>query len=638
MEIQPVVVGTAGHIDHGKSSLVRALTGIDPDRLKEEKERGLTIDLGFANFALPDGRRVGIVDVPGHERFIRNMAAGASGIDLVVLVVAADDGVMPQTREHLQILELLGVHRGFVALTKVDAVDTDLVELAAEDVAELVRGTFLEGAPVHRVSSITGEGIEELRATLSSLAAEAPTRDDRGVFRMPVQRVFSKAGFGTVVTGIPVSGSAQVGDVLEILPAGAKGKVRSIQAYGGEAPRARAGHSSAINLAGLELAAVRRGDVVATPGAFRSARMIGARLSVLADAPRPVTNRMPVRLHAGTSDPSAEVVLLDAEELAPGATGLVQLRLDEPIVVAPGDRFVLRLLSPVETLGGGVVIEESRHRLKRFKGFVLEELSEQEQSLSSPRDFLEAVLHRAGDAPVPLDELSTAAHLPREEAAALLAALAGENRAFEVGKGAKGGGWMHAERLDEALARLTGAVDAWFEEQPHRAVVEALELRRRLGWDGDHLAVLLRVAVEREALELQPGGRVRPAGRGPVADDPTRALAEEVHAALHAAAFRPPSLDELVVSLGRDVPRALELLADESRALRLGSDLVLSAERVAEARAAVEENCERNGALAIPELRDRLGTTRKFLIPLLEHFDAIGLTARQGSHRVLRRR
>ncbi len=266
MEIQPIVIGTAGHIDHGKSTLVQALTGTDPDRWREEKERGMTIDLGFANMTLADGRRVGIVDVPGHERFIRNMVAGASGIDLVVLVVAADDGVMPQTREHLAIMGLLGVELGFVALTKIDLVDADMVDLAEEDVRETLAGTFLEDAPILRVSAITGEGLEELRTRVLEMAAEVPPRSEEGVFRMPIQRVFSARGFGTVVTGIPVTGRVATGDTLEVLPGGYKGKVRGIQAYHEKTDTARAGHSTALNLADVDHRRVRRGDVVVTPG------------------------------------------------------------------------------------------------------------------------------------------------------------------------------------------------------------------------------------------------------------------------------------------------------------------------------------------------------------------------------------
>ncbi len=637
MEIQPIVIGTAGHIDHGKSTLVRALTGVNPDRLKEEQDRGLTIDLGFAPLTLPDGRKVGIVDVPGHERFIRNMVAGASGIDLVVLVVAADDGVMPQTREHLQIMELLGVRRGFVALTKVDLVDDELVELAEADVHEAVASTFLADAPVMRVSGTTGEGMDALRDVLFTMAAETEPRSAEGVFRMPVQRVFSKAGLGTVVTGIPVSGEVKVGDSLQVLPSGAKGKVRGLQAYKEKTDRGRAGHSTAINLADVDRGQVKRGDVVATPNFFAPQRMIAARLTTLADLGRPVTNRMPIRLHTGTADPPGEVVLLDRDEIEPGGSGLVQLRLDEPVVCAPGDRFVLRMLSPVFTLGGGQVLEESRYRLKRFKGFVLEELSRQEESLDSPVALLESILARGGEGLHTVDELAVAMKRSRQATAELLDELAGAGRAVAPREGR----WIHPDRLESALARVRAALDDFFRDEPHRLLVDVIEVRRRSGIDEAMLKVLLEVEEQRGGLELLPGGRLKPAGREGELDPELKTLGAEIEKRLVAARFQPPSTEELAAVCGADEPatrRALEHLVDRGVADHVGGGLHLSAACVEEAREAVVQNCERNGQLMIPELRDELGTSRKYLIPLLEALDARGVTLRQGGHRVLKRR
>ncbi len=635
MEIQPVVVGTAGHIDHGKSTLVRALTGIDPDRLKEEKERGLTIDLGFANFALPDGRRVGIVDVPGHERFIRNMVAGASGIDLVVLVVAADDGVMPQTREHLQIMELLGVRRGLTALTKVDMVDAELVDLAEEDVRELLADTFLGEAPILRVSAITGQGMDALVAELHRLASEAPARSAEGVFRMPIQRVFTKRGFGTVLTGIPVSGEVSVGDVVEVQPGGARGKVRGIQAYGGKTDRARAGHSSALNVSDVDHHDVERGRVVAAPGFFRPVRMIGARLTALRTLDRPVTNRMRIRLHTGTADPAGEVIVLDREEIGPGESGLVQLRLDDPLVAAPGDAFVLRHLTPAFTLGGGVILEESRHRLKRFKRFVLDELSEQEASLESPAELLEATLRRYGAKPQSADELAVEIKRSRAETERLVEELAAAGKAAKLGRGGKASGWMHARTLDERVDDVVSTVEAWFAEHPHRQVADARDLRSAIGWEQAFFNAVLDEAAARERLAVEPGGRVRAAGREVELDPETAAACARVVAALEAGGFQPPTPAELG---GRDVGRVLEVLVDQGRAHRVAPDLFLADGPIRAAREAIVANCEQNGHLVIPELRDRLGTTRKFLIPLLEHFDAQGLTIRQGANRVLKRR
>ena len=637
MEIRPIVVGTAGHIDHGKSSLVRALTGIDPDRLKEERERGLTIDLGFARFELPDGRVLGIVDVPGHERFIRNMVAGATGTDLVLLVVAADDGVMPQTREHLDIMSLLGLRRGLIALNKVDLVDEDLVELAEEDVRSAVRGTFLEAAPIVRVSASTGAGLEELRGALATLAEQTEPRSPEGVFRMPVQRVFSKRGFGTVVTGIPVSGTVRVGDALEVLPAGQRGKVRGIHAYTEATDIGRAGHSTALNLTDVDRDRVRRGDVVATPGFFQPVRMVAVRLRVLPSLSRPVTNRMPVRLHTGTADPLGEAVLLDREELAPGEEGLLQIRLDEPVVCAPGDRFVLRLASPATTLGGGVILEESRYRLKRFKGFVIEELRHQETSLDSPAALLESTLARLGRELAPVESLARAIKRSRADTEALLEELRAEGRVAALGGP---GRWIHVDRLEQASRRVRAALDEWFRGHGLRAVMEVLELRRVTGFEAGFLAALLAWEQEQGRLVVEAGGRVRPADREVALDPRTAERLSRVLEALERRAFQGPTAEELAAELELEPARVRELLAlavDEGRARDIGKGMFLSARHERLAEEAIAENCRRNGQLEIPELRDALGSTRKYLIPLLEYFDAKGVTLRQGPTRVLKR-
>jgi selenocysteine-specific elongation factor len=637
MEIQPIVIGTAGHIDHGKSTLVKLLTGIDPDRLKEEQERGMTIDLGFAPLELPDGRLVGMVDVPGHERFVRNMVAGATGIDLVLLVVAADDGVMPQTREHLMIMELLGVRRGLIALTKIDKVERDLVDLAEEDVRGAIAGTFLEDAEIVRVSARTGAGLDELRSVLFRLAQETAPRPADGIFRMPIQRVFSKRGFGTVVTGIPVSGQASVGETLEILPAGVRGKVRGLNAYRRETERIRAGHSSAINFADVEHQAVRRGHVVAVPGYFSPLRMVAARVTALPQLARPLTNRTPVRVHTGTADPHGELVLLDRDEIPPGETGLAQLRLEEPIVCAPGDRFVLRLLSPVETLGGGTILEESRHRLKRFKSFVLEDLTRAEASLGSPALLLESLLARHDDDLATTAELAQALKRDERETRELPGELAAQGRVHQP----RPDRWIHADRLERSLAELARAIEQWFGEEPHRSVVDVLELRRRTDLEPATLAVLVDEAAKRGQLEALPGGKLRPRGRALAIDERLAQLAERILQRFESARFQPPSLAELESELGlpaAEVRRALELLVDAGGLERVGGELYFARRALDEARAALTDNCQRHGHLEIPELRDRLATTRKFLIPLLEHFDTLGVTLRQGGHRVLRKR
>jgi len=637
MEIQPIVIGTAGHIDHGKSTLVRALTGIDPDRLKEEKERGLTIDLGFAPLELADGRTVGIVDVPGHERFIKNMVAGASGIDLVVLVVAADDGVMPQTREHLAIMGLLGVQRGLVALTKIDLVEAELVEMAAEDVREAVAGTFLAQAPLFPVSTITGEGLEELRSALVAMAAESRPRSAAGVFRMPIQRVFSSKGFGTVVTGIPVSGTVALGDVLEILPGGHKGKVRGLQAYKQTTERCCAGHSTAINLSDVPHRAVQRGCVAATPGFFRAARMVGAKLSLLPALDRPLSNRTAVRLHTGTIEVLGEVVLLDAAEIAPGGTGLIQFRLEEPVACTAGDRFVVRLASPLITLGGGTILEQSRYRLKRFKGFVIDELSRQEESLGSPVDLLEVALLRAGEGLHALSELSVAIKRPRAETREMLSALAERGSVMSPDGGQK---WVHLEVLERSLQRLREVVQAWFGANRLRGVMDVRDLRVESGFEAGYLSALLDEEAARGGLALESGGKLRLPGREVELDEQGIALRDRILERMERAACQPPSQEELAAETGAPAGKIaglLEMLSDAGRLEHLGKGLYMAAGAVERARAAVVANCGRHGELEIPELRDALQTSRKYLIPLLEHLDSQGLTLRQGGRRVLRR-
>ncbi|MBL8860930.1 MAG: selenocysteine-specific translation elongation factor [Planctomycetes bacterium] len=640
MSIQPIVVGTAGHIDHGKSTLVKALTGIDPDRLKEEVERGMTIDLGFARLRLPDGRTVGVVDVPGHERFVKNMVAGATGIDVVILVVAADDGVMPQTREHLAIMTLLGLSRGLVALTKIDAVEPALAELAREDVRAAVAGTFLEGAPILPVSSVTGAGLEEFKAALYRLAAETKPRSSEGVFRMPIQRVFSSHGHGTVITGIPVSGSLRPGEVLEILPPGISTKVRALQAYGAPVDAVRAGHSSALNVADVDQHAVARGMVAATPGYFRAATLLGAAVRALADLERPIEDRTQVRFHAGTAEVMGELVILDRDVLEPGGEALAQLRLEEPVVVAPGDRFVLRLASPAYVLGGGVVLEESRHRLKRFKKFVIEELARASRSLASPRDLLETILVRSRPGLAGPADLATEIKRPVPETERLLHDLASQGKVVRLGAPPR---WIHAERLEAALAKVRGAIAAWFEgEHAHREVVDVRELRRATGFAPDFLDALLGELERAREVRVEPGGLVRRAGGHAPLDPELEALIARLRTELASARFQPPSPTELAGRLGvptKDVQRAIDAAKDrgEVHVIQAG-EIVLDAQAYAAAKAAVVRNCEQHRSLDIPALRDELQTTRKFLIPLLEHFDVVGLTIRQGANRVLRRR
>jgi selenocysteine-specific elongation factor len=385
--IVPGVVCTAGHVDHGKSALVRRLTGTDPDRLKEEKERGMTTDLGFASFLLPDGRRLGLIDVPGHERFVRHMVAGATGIRGALLVVAADSGVMPQTREHLRILELLGVREGCVALTKADLADADMLELARDDVRDLVEGTFLEGAPVVAVSALTGTGVAELEGALQDLASRfAPRHEETRVFRLPVQRSFAIEGHGTVVTGVPFGGELGCGDGVEVLDSNRRARVRRITAYGEELPRVRGPHSAALNLAGIDWHEVSRGDTVSIPGCFSPSVFVEARFRLLPECV-PLADREEIELYHGTRREPATLVLLDRYGVEPGTEAFVQLRLEKPGFLVPGDRYLVRRPSPSETLGGGTILACSGRKRRRKEG-QCPDLAAREAALADPAAFL----------------------------------------------------------------------------------------------------------------------------------------------------------------------------------------------------------------------------------------------------------
>ena len=628
--IRTVIVGTAGHIDHGKSAVVRRLTGIDPDRLAEERERGMTIDLGFAPYRHGSGATVGMIDVPGHERFIKNMVAGATSIDLALLVVAADDGVMPQTREHLAILGLLGVQRGLVALTKIDLVDDDLVELAHEELREFLAGSFLEDAPIVPVSSVTGTGFDVLRATLDEQIGLAQPRQPVGPFRLPVQRVFSAKGHGLVVTGVPVSGAVRAGEHLEIVRTGERVRVRSVQAYGEEREQAAAGHSAALNLAGATVDDVRRGDVVAEPGSFRATRFVALSYRHVVPA-TPLRPRHPIRLHAGTAEVLGRAVILDSDAAVEHGSARVQLRLDEAVCCAVGDRVLLRDAASMQVLGGGLVLALHDGRLKRLKQRVLGELGARERALGDPTRLAEAVLEASGPRGVEADDLALECGLAAAEL------LAGLQPLLDAGKVVRRGSLLTSasalERVaDEIVTRLKQAHRArplldWLDQA---GVVSGLAF-------GD---VVTRAAIAHDPrLETTTGGKIRRRGHrgrlGPELEQARKRLADQ----LRAAGACPPLVDTDLAGLSQaDTEALVELMREEGELIRVGQH-AFHRDVFDRMRQTLVAHAEaREGAIEIPVLRDELGTTRKYLIPLLEAFDAEGLTVRHGDRRLLRRR
>jgi selenocysteine-specific elongation factor len=629
-----LVLGTAGHIDHGKSTLVKALTGTDPDRLPEEKERGVTIELGFAQLTLPSGRTMGVVDVPGHERFVRHMVAGATGIDVVLLVVAADDGVMPQTREHLAIIDLLGVPRGVVAITKADLAEPDWLELVAEDVRELLKGTSIAGAPIVPVSARTGEGLPELLAALDAVAAEAEARQSNLPLRLPVDRVFTIAGAGTVVTGTLWSGTAKRDDPVELYPSGKRGRIRSVQMHGRPVEKASAGNRVALNIAGLEKHEIARGDIVAEPGTLTVTDRFDARVTYLASEEKPFESGTRVHVHHGTREVLGRVLLMDGETLAPGGSMFAQVRLEEPLAPRYGDRFIIRSYSPMFTIGGGVVLDVLPPRRTTLR--------------PHERELLEALL--AGDLSGAALGLLASRALPMTSAE--VAAAIGVPRA------------QVADELNRAsLERLKVGGETYFVTPEARAaLVEGIERELLAFHDANPNATgiglqALRDRVDRRLepkvfdalLELASAeGRVAVVGgeaRHPRAA--STALATEAEAASRLGALlaeqglAPGSTAELAAAAGVDAGIARKVLgkmAAAGQVVRLGPDLHFDATAVEGARAKIVAYLKEHGTMLAKDARDITGSSRKYVVPLLEYFDAQGVTKRDGDIRTLGKR
>ncbi len=635
--ILPVTVGTAGHIDHGKTSLVRALAGgraDDVDRLSEERERGLTIDVGYAELTLDDGLEVGVVDVPGHEKFVRNMVAGATGIDVVLLVVAADDGVMPQTREHLQIMSLLGLASGCVALTKSDVVDPEMLDLVRADVQDLVCGTFLESAQILPVSSVSGSGLAELRAELSRLVRSAPPRDAEGLFRMPVLRVFTAPGFGTVVTGIPVSGRIAVGDRIEVQPGRRAGRVRGLQVYHRPAELASAGHRTAINLADVDHRRVRRGDVVCAPDAFDPTSLLDVKLQLLSGLRRPLRHSQEVRVHVGTLEAAGQVLIVGAKQIAPGTTGWAQFKLDRPVVAAPGDRFIIRVPAQLETLGGGVVLGSGEHR--RGKGpSRAAEFEERERGLADPRVAVENHARRAWLRGTDRARIGRDVKSRAEETDAHLAALVAAGKVVSLGRDLL----AHADAVAAAQTSVLESIRRAHERSPLAAGASKAPIADEVGADPGFVDGVLERLRASGKIEMQGGGRVRLAGYMPRLTEAQTARRAAILAILARDPWQSPRSSELAHEIGaleRELEDLLTLLDDEGRIVRLRDGVILTTEVVADAKTKIGAHIVAKGSLTPSDLKELVGASRKFGIPLLEHLDAVGFTRRQGDVRLLR--
>ncbi|MDQ7819555.1 MAG: selenocysteine-specific translation elongation factor [Armatimonadota bacterium] len=624
------VAGTAGHIDHGKSALVRALTGTDPDRLEEEKRRGMTIDLGFAHLDLPSGRRVGIVDVPGHERLIRTMVAGATGIDVVLLVVAADEGVMPQTREHLDILRFLPVRRGVVVLTKVDLVsDPAWLQLVADDVRALVRGTFLEGAPVVSVSSRTGQGIADLIRTLDVLLDEVPERPADAPARLPIDRAFVMPGFGTVVTGTLWSGRIVPGDVLELLPAGLPVRVRGVQSHGVPVPAGVAGSRVAVNLSGVEADQVERGHVLASVGVFRPTTLVDARVRLL-PAASPLPHMARIRMYVGADEAIGRLRLLDRPHLEPGQEAVAQIQLESPVVVADGDPFVLRRYSPLATLGGGEIL--GAHPPRRRRGAA--SVAAIEQAASAGLDGkVEAAVAASGPAGTTPEDLARALTASRSQVEEATASLQAAGSLLMIR-----GRLFHREAVRSTSDRILQALEAFHRAHPWRAGMPKDELKTVAFPSGDdrlYAHVLADLATSEQVQEI--GGLVRRAEFRPAVSAEEAAVRGRIEAALLRERFAPPGRDELAreVGGGSVFERMLQALRDEGVVVEVAPGMHFHRQALEEIRAIVADEVSKSGSVTVASLRDRLQTSRKYALAVLEYFDTIRVTRRLGDARVL---
>lgn len=629
-----LVLGTAGHIDHGKSALVQALTGTDPDRLPEEKARGVTIELGFAKLELPSGRTMGVVDVPGHERFVRQMVAGATGIDVVLLVVAADDGVMPQTREHLAIIDLLGISRGVVALTKSDLADEDWIELVRADVEHLLAGTSIENAPIVPVSARSGAGLPELLGELDRVAQETESRQAKQSMRLPVDRVFTIGGAGTVVTGTLWSGSVSPDDTVEIYPGGARARVRGVQVHSESVDKAHAGQRVAVNLSGVERSEIERGDIVAEPGTLIVTDRFDVRFTYLGipGDDRPFESGARVHVNHGTREVLGRVLLMEAETLAPGGSAFAQLRLEAPLVPRYGDRFIVRSYSPMYTIGGGIILDTSPPRRTRIT--------------PEERGLLEALL--AGDVPVAVNTLVANRAVPMSSTEVAAALGVSRAEAADVLNTAsldrvKAGNTTYFATPD-ALDALTAAIEhellAFHEANPAESSIPTAALRdkvdRRL--DPKLFDALLGVAAER-GVAVVASGRAHHPHAAAAAKDAEAATADTLRSLLAEAGLQPPSIAEMIEASGAEpgvVRRVLGALVTGGEVVRIG-ELHFSAAAYEGARERVRGLLEGapEGATAA-QIREALGVSRKYAIPLLEQFDAQGLTRREGDLRVLR--
>ena len=630
--MKKIIIGTAGHIDHGKTTLVKALTGCDTDRLKEEKQRGISIELGFAPFTLPGGQIAAIVDMPGHERFIRHMLAGAFGIDLVLLTIAADEGIMPQTREHLDIIELLGVDKGIIVVTKKDLVDEEWLMLVEDEIEVYLKKSILAAAPIISVSAVTGEGIEELKAQIELLSAVVQEKTSSGYARLPIDRVFTVSGFGTVVTGTLWSGQISVGETVELMPSQKQVKIRTIQVHNEKTNVAYAGQRVAVNLQGIELNEIKRGYLLATPGTFTPSFRVDTRLRLLYGTSRTIRNWNRIRFHLGTDEVLGRIVLLDRDELIPGEEAFAQIILEKQIVAHKGDPFVIRYYSPVTTIGGGTIIEPNAPKQKRFKEEVLEELAIKEEG-----SLYEMLLHEmeyASQDIFTIDDLARKTGSITGEITAEIQQLIEDEQIADI----KHGQYISQSKLKKINEIINKTLQQYHDKYPLRVGYPKEEMRSKFfsQFSGKVFNAILKYLEEQDCL-VSKNNDISLIKHMPIPGEKEKRVIDYIVASLNQQLFNPPGIEELKSDLAiseAEMSEALVYLVNQGKLIRLDGENYFSRLAIEEGKMILEEYFKEEQQLSLATARDLLKTSRKYALPLVEYYDKIRFTRRIGDMRI----
>ncbi len=640
--MREIILGTAGHVDHGKTSLIRALTGIETDRLKEEKSRGITIELGFAYLDLPCGHRLGIVDVPGHEKFVRNMVAGAAGMDLVAFIVAADEGIMPQTREHFEICQLLGVRDGLIIITKKDMVDDEWLEMVREEVREFFRDSFLGEAPIIEVSSITGEGLDTVKEVLDKKIAAMSFHEEFGPFRLAVDRVFSMKGFGTVITGTSLSGRVAVGDDLMFYPGGLTAKIRGLQVHGRSIEIVEAGHRTAINLQGIEKHEINRGDMAATPGSLVSSTLLDTDLHYLGSNAKELKNRAQVRIHVGTREVIGRIVLMESDVVQPGEEAFVQIILQEPVAVRPGDRYVVRSYSPITTIGGGSILNNAPRKRKRTTQRD-RELNRRAFSIcqnGSYEDRMLLFLEESGQGGLTTDQLAGRLGLFGKKLKKELQPPLSSGKIMVVDSERQR--LLAAPTVNRLTTTITSLLEQYHAEHPLKSGLAKEELRSQLkpAVDQKLFQFALGQLVKKKTI-VQDQAEVRLAHFKVTLQVDEQAMREKIISLFRDAGLVPPNIKDVFNTMNEypatQVQQVIDLLLQEGMLIKVTESLYFHAEKIEQLAQQLTEYIKKEGEIDAPRFKDLTGLTRKFSIPLLEYFDKKKLTIRIGDKRVLRK-